>query len=255
MKVVNLLLWMSSWLMATSVFAAPENRLSSKTLKERALAEAKVEGLSKKSASDAQVSGMLKLKDPRPEVVTRSWDYFMAFSGQKFQAQGVAQKDGIGTFDLSKNSPALMPGFEVGVLSHSLQTQMLSWKLGLRAKAAVSSQETQLNLESGYKINDARLNATLLSMGPHIHLQWERLEWISFTFSPQFGSLNYTQTSSNDFAAFSKRANFQSMGYGLDFNFGNKWSIFTEWNRRSLKENQEIALQNDSFELGTRITW
>lgn len=255
MKVVNLLLWVSSSLLAIPAFSAPETTQSVKTLKERALIEAKIEGLSKKSASDAQVSGMLKLKDPRPEVVTRPWDYFMAFSGQRFQAQGVAQKYGVGSYDLGKNSATLMPGFEVGVLSHSLSTRMVSWKLGLRAKASIASQETQLNLQSGYKIDDARLNTTLLSVGPHINLQWERINWLSLTLSPQFGSLNYTQTSSNDFAAFSKQAGFQSIGYGLDFNFGNKWSIFTEWNQRSLKETQEIALQNDSFELGTRITW
>ncbi len=255
MKAVNLLLWISSSLLAMPTFANTATSQSMKSLKDKALAEAKIEGLNKKTASDAQISGMLTLKDPRPEVVTRPWDYFMAFSGQRFQAQGVAQKYGIGSYDLSKNSPTFMPGFEVGVLSHSLPTRMLSWKLGLRAKASIASQETKLNLESGYKIDDARLNTTLLSVGPHIHLQWERINWLSLTFSPQFGSLNYTQTSSNDFAAFSKQAGFQSIGYGLDFNFGNKWSIFTEWNQRSLKETQEIALQNDSFELGTRITW
>lgn len=255
MNVVNLLLWMSSLMLAIPVFAAPENSMSFKTLKERALVESKIEGLNRKTASDAQVSGMLKLKDPRPEVVTRSWDYFMAFSGQRFQAQGVAEKYGVGSFDLSKNNPIIMPGFEFGLLSHTLTTQMVAWKVGLRAKASFASQKTQLNLESGFQIDDARLNTALLSVGPHFSMQWNQIEWVSLTFSPQFGSLNYTQTSSNDFAAFSKQSGFQSIGYGLDFNFGNKWSIFTEWNQRSLRENKEIALQNDSFELGTRIIW
>lgn len=252
---MKLSLFLSAMLFSSALLAAPAPASPAETLKQKALAESKIDGLTKSTATDAQVSGMLTLKDPRPEVVTRSWNYFAALSGQSFQAQGVAQKSGSGSFDLSKNNPTFMPGLEIGVISHSLQTNTLLWRMGLRAKASLASQESNIALNSGFSIDDARLNTTLLSAGALVAVQWERINWMALTISPQFGSLNYTQTSSNDFAAFSKQASFQSLGLGLDFVLNNKWSLFTEWTQKNLKETSEIALQKDNFELGTRITW
>lgn len=252
---MNLSLFLSSILFSSTLLAAPAQTPTVISLKQKALAEAKVNGMAKTTATDAQIPGMLTLKDPRPEVVTRPWSYFVAFSGQNFQAQGVAQKPGSSAFDLNKNSSTFMPGLEVGVLSHPLQTKSLLWKIGLRAKAGLASQSTDVTLGSGFRIEDARLNSTLLSAGGLFTVQWERLNWLALTFSPQVGSLNYTQTSSNDFATFSKQAGFESIGYGFDFTLNKRWSLFTEWTQKSLKDNSEIALQKDNFELGTRITW
>ncbi|KHD87488.1 MAG: hypothetical protein OM95_14395 [Bdellovibrio sp. ArHS] len=224
-------------------------------MREKAIQEAQSESKNQVSASDAQVSGMLTLKDPRPEVVTRPWSYFAAFTGQTFQAEGNVTKEGAGTFNLANNSQTFMPGIELGVLSHPLQTKALLWKFGLRAKAGFSSQETDVQLQSGYDIDDARLNTMIFSGGPLLTLSWEQLQWLSLTVSPQFGSVNYTQSSSNDFAAFSKQAGFESWGYGLDFAFSKKWSVFTEWSQKNLKGSNEIALQRDNFELGTKVTW
>lgn len=237
----------------SSVTVAPTPELS---LREKALAEAKAEGLQERAvASDAQVSGMLTLKDPRPEVVTRPWNYFAAFTAQMFQAEGTATKEGSGTFDLGKNERTVMPGLELGVMSIPWQTKAVLWKFGLRAKAGFASQGTDIALDSGYAIDDARLNTTMFSGGPVVALSSERLQWLSLTFSPQYGTLSYTQTSSNDFAAFSKSAAFNSMSYGLDFAVSKKWSLFTEWSQRNLNDSSEIALQKDGFELGTKITW
>ncbi|WP_415062740.1 hypothetical protein [Bdellovibrio sp.] len=225
------------------------------SLREKALAESKVEGLAKTSATDAQVPGMLTLKDPRPEIITRSWRYFAGLTAQSFQPEGIAKKEGSGAFDLGKNDQTFMPGLELGVLSTPIKTKSVLWKLGLRGKAGFSSQGTSLTLDSGYQINDARLNTTLFSGGPLLTLQWEGLQSVSLTLSPQMGSVTYTQTSSNEFATFSKQSGFESMSYGLDFALGQRWSLFTEWSQRTLKDNTEIALQKDNFELGTKVTW
>lgn len=228
---------------------------SALSLKQQAVAEAKFEGLEKATATDAQVQGMLTLKDPRPEIITRSWKYSAALSVQSFQPEGFASKEGSGTFDLGQNGSTAMPGLELGVLSPAFSTKQVLWKVGLRAKGSLASQETSVTLDSGYEINDARLNTTLFSGGPVLNVSWDRLSWLSLNVSPQIGSLSYTQTSSNDFATFSKTGSFNSMTYGLDFLIGSKWSVFTEWTQRSLKDSSEIALQKDNFELGTKVTW
>ncbi|WII71297.1 hypothetical protein QJS83_12575 [Bdellovibrio sp. 22V] len=252
-----------SFLLAVTLLSAVCSAQSSKTkiaapaptLREQALAENEIKGEQKAVASDAQVSGMLTLQDPRPEIITRSWKYFAALSAQSFQAEGVTSKEGAGTFDLGKNSQTVMPALELGVMSPSLQTKALLWKLGVRAKAGFASQGTDVTLDSGFKVDDARLNSTLFSGGLLLSMQWERLAWLSLTVSPQMGSVNYTQTSANDFATFSKQAGFNSIGYGLDIALTNKWSLFTEWTQRDLKDNKDIALQRDNFELGTKVTW
>lgn len=220
-----------------------------------ALAETKHEGHATKTATNAQVSGMLNLKDPRPEIITRRWSYFAALTFQNFQSQGFATKEGTGTFDLGKNERTVMPGIELGLVTPSLPTKALLWQLGLRGKAGFASQETSVALDSGYRIDDARLNTTLLSAGPALSLQWERLNWLSLNVSPQYGTLSYTQTSSNDFATFSKSAAFEALSYGLDIRMNRKWSIFSEWSQRKIKDNTQIALQKDNFELGTKLTW
>ncbi len=225
------------------------------SLRTKALAEAaNIPGQNQKSASDAQ-TGMLTLQDPRPEIITRSWKYSVAFTLQQFQAEGRATKDGTGTFDLGKNGQTVMPGVEIGVLTAPMATGPVQWKLGAKGKASFASQETEVVLDSGYKINDVRLNTTLLSAGPVVAVNWDRINWLSLTVSPQFGTMSYAQASSNDFANFSKSASYASWNYGLDFALSKKWSVFTEWSQRSLNDNNEIALQKDNFELGTKISW
>jgi hypothetical protein len=226
------------------------------SLKQQAQAETKISGQSQNSATDAQVSGMIKLKDPRPEIITRKWKYFASLSVQAFQPQGSVELENASTFDLGANDQTIMPGLEVGILSPLLTTQKVLWQFGVRGKAAMASQSSDVKFNSGYNVDDARLNTTLLSVGPTFSFAWERLPWLALTLSPQWGTLNYTQTSANDFAHFSKYSGYESLNYGFDFKISQKWSFFTEWSQRNLKDNgNKIALKKDNFELGTKVTW
>lgn len=236
-----------------TVTAAAE--VTETSLREQALAETKSSGIERSSATDAQIPGMLKLQDPRPEIITRSWSYFAGFSAQTFQSSGQPKKDGVNTFDLDKNSGTVMPGFELGVLSRNFALQDFTWRFGARGKAHFASQATDVKLNSGYAIDDARLNTTLFAVGPLFMAQWNGLPWLSATLSPQFGTLNYTQNSANEFATFSKSATFEALGLGVDVAVNPKWSVFTEWTQRNLKNETEIALQKDNFEIGTKIVW
>lgn len=227
------------------------------TLREQAMAEAKPTlVLAQNSATDAQTTGMLKLKDPRPEIITRSWQYFAGLTAQNFKAEGKVLTDSSGVFDLSKNGETFMPGLTAGVMGPEWDVKSVLISLGLRGDAQFASQSAAAILPSGFEVDDARLNTTLLSLGPVFSLRHDALRWLSLTFSPQYGTLNYTQTSSNDYAHFSKTAGYMAMNYALDFRVTQKWSFFTEWSQRELRaSNQEIALQKDNFELGTKVTW
>lgn len=227
------------------------------SMRDMALAAAKVDNKAQASATDAQVAGgYLTLKDPRPEIVGRSWKYFASLSFQTFQAEGFASNDSAETFDLGKNDSTVMPSIKLGAMTVPLATGPVNWQFGARGQASFSSQETSGLLGSGYQVDDARLNSTLLSVGPVIALSWQRLAWLSFTFSPQYGTLNYTQSSSNDLAKFSKQAGYEALHYGLDFQIGTKWSVFTEYSNRALRDgNEQVAIQANNFELGTKVQW
>lgn len=231
------------------------DRIQEVSLKEQALLETRQQGVPQAQATDAQVSGMLQLKDPRPEIITRTWLYFAGFSAQNFQAEGRAQKEGSGSFDLGNNPSTLMPGAEFGALSPLMNWQSFAFRFGARAKAQFASQGTSAVLSSGYVIDDARLNTTVLSAGPQFSMQWQGLPLLFLNVSPQFGSVNYTQTSASDFAKFSRNAGFTATSIGLDFALNSKWLLGVEWTQRNLNNSNEIALQQDNIELGTKILW
>ncbi len=234
-------------------FAAPAPELS---MRDQALAESVNSGKNQKSASDAQVeSGVLRLKDPRPEALARTWKYFAAFSAQQFQTEGTASND-FSSFDLSENNSTLMPGIEVGVLSPAMNTENFVWHVGARGQGSFASQAVNARIQSsGYVLDDARLNSTLLSVGPMVTVAWNRYEWLALTFVPEFGSMTYTQTSSNNFGKFSKSAGYKALSFGLDVRLAPKWSVFTEYSQRELNSDNQLALQKDNFELGTKVTW
>ncbi len=237
--------------------ASAQKAETSLSMRDKALSESAVsEKESKLSATDAQISGtMLKLDDPTPLTEVRSWKYMAAFTAQQFQAQGIARNDMGQQFNLRGNSQTIMPGVEVGLLSPTWALGQANLTVGAKLKGSYASQSADAVMSSGYIVDDARLNSTLLSAGPTVTLAWERLSWLSLNLGAQFGDLNYTQTSSNEFARFSQHAGYTAYSYGLGFQINRTWSVTTEWNQRSLNSNQTVALQNNNFELGTQITW
>lgn len=245
---------------STVAFAkAPPAEVKKVSLRDMALAESAYSANTKEAATatDAQVAnGMLTLKDPRPEAAARSWQYFAGLTLQSFQAEGQVTSGMNQNFDLNQSDKTVMPGLEVGVMSPVMATRDVNWRLGAKVKGSYASQGVKTVLQSGYEITDTRLNSALLSAGPTVSANWNRLSWLSLNLGYQIGDLNYTQTSSNEYGQFSKHAGFQAVSYGLGFRVTENWSISTEWSQRSLKSNSEqLALQKDNFELGTRITW
>lgn len=226
------------------------------SLREVALQESKAIGIKQASATDAQVSGMLSLKDPRPEILTRRFKYMVGFYAQNFQAQGEVDTDLEQSFNLAKNSSTFMPGIEIGLLSAEMMTGPVFWSLGLKGRGSYSSQATGAQLSSGFQVDDARLNTTMLSLGPLVKAGWGRLPWLSFALMPQWGTVNFTQTSANDFAQFSKHSRYEALNYGLHLQVNPTWTLFAEWSERHLVDHSEkLALQKNNFELGAQLAW
>ncbi len=224
---------------------------------EWALAESQIQGTKQDSATDAQVAaGFLSLKDPRPEVVTRSWKYTAGFSLQNFQTMGKATNDAKESFNLDRNDSTVMPGLVAGVIGPDWKTGPVAWKLGAATNLGFATQEVSAIVGTGFIVRDARLNTMLWNVGPSVAMSWEKLSWLSLVVAPQYGGINYTQASSNNLASFSKYAAFQAVSLGLDFSVGTKWSLFTEWSQRDLLGSDDtIAIQNENFALGTKATW
>ncbi|WP_413582310.1 hypothetical protein [Bdellovibrio sp. HCB288] len=232
-----------SWAQSTSI-----------SLRDAALNETKAKGIATASATDAQ-TGMMVLKDPKPEIVSRPWQYIAGFTGQQFQAKGTVTTDSAGTFDLSQNDQTFMPGLMLGVMSSELNLKNILISGGLRFNGSLATQSVSAVMPSGVVIDDARLNTSLLSGGVVLSVRHAKLAWLAVTVAPQYGTVNYTQSSNNDFAKFSKQASYNALNYGLDFRLTKKWSVFTEWSQREMRDQTEIALQKDNFELGTKVSW
>lgn len=243
------------WAKTSSKSALSEKAVAPPSVREAALAETKASGVASKSATDATTTGMLTLKDPKPEIMGRPWKYFAGFTAQQFQPKGTVTTETAGTFDLSKNDQTFMPGLTMGVMTPEWDVKNILISGGLRVDGSMATQSTSVTLAGGTVVDDARLNTTMFGGGPVLTLRHAKLSWLGLTFSSLWGNLNYTQSSSNDFAHFSKQAPYTAMNYGLDFRLTKKWSVFTEWSQRELSGQQEIALEKDSFELGTKVSW
>ncbi len=242
-----------SWAQSSKVNS--QVSLTDDNVRKAAMNETNPSGAKASRASETQVTGMLKLQDPRPEIVNRSWVYFAGFSAQSFQANGRGQNSSGASFNLSENSSTLMPGVELGFLSAPYRQETWGLQGGLRLRASFASQSSPQVLRSGYRVDDARLNSTLWSGGILLRLTSAYAARWSFTVSPQYGVASYTQSSSNDYVDFSQSFAFDSMGYGVDYAFTKTWSLFTEWTQRNARNPGSLALQSDNLELGAKVQW
>ncbi len=240
---------------------------SVKNLRNQALAESQIDGQQKQSATTAQVSsGMLVLKDPRPEIITRSWKIFAGLKGQSYNPSGIHTSDSGTKFYLNKAGQAFMPGILIGAQTKKIELPKpfnldprIKWNFGIRADASLASQTTTTTFESGYNISDCRLNTMILSVGPSVSISWQQntQKYLpTMTFTPQFGNLDYTQTSSNEYARFSRQFNFQSMNLELSFEASQSVQLFASYTQRTpLNPSNQMTIQKDSFDVGSKLTW
>jgi hypothetical protein len=240
---------------------------SIKNLRNQALAESQIDGQQKQSATTAQVSsGMLVLKDPRPEIITRSWKLFAGLKGQSYNPSGIHTSDSGTNFFLNKAGQVFMPGILIGAQTKKFELPKpfkldprIKWNFGIRADASIASQTTTTTFESGYNISDCRLNTIILSAGPSVSISWQQhtQKYLpTITLAPQIGNLDYTQTSSNEYARFSRQFNFQSINLEFGFEATQSVQLFASYTLRApLNPSNQVTIQKDSFDVGSKVTW
>ena len=230
--------------------------ISNGSLRSQALIENTIsENQKKNSITDARVEGMLSLKDPRLDVATRKIKYTAQFTAQQFKASGKVRSDLNYNFDLDKSNTTLMPGVALGFKVPTYSSDTIKTNIALSAKASYSNQATDVVFPSGYTEPEVRLSTLLLGVNSSIGLSAQRFSWLEMNLGMEFGDLNYTQTSNNDLATFSKHANYRSWNVGFNFEVSRDWFITTNYAQRKLNANDSLQLQSNNYELGTQILW
>lgn len=198
-------------------------------------------------------SAILSLEDPRQDIITRKWNYSFSIVAQQFKPQGFAQND-VGTFNLGNNNSVLFPSIGLGFLSNIKEFSGVHIHGGAQALLGYSNQSTSVLFPSGLVEKNARLSSVLFRLKPTLKVNFVRLPWLSALVGGEWGGLNYTQSSSNSLANFSKQAFFTGWSLGLGWNATPKFSIVAQYTNRAIQD-QNLGLQRDNFELGTSFLW
>ena len=251
----------------TSAFAAnsetklntPLNEASQSSVRQMALEEtAIIPTENKKNSTDASglSTGMLSLKDPHQEINLRNWKYFLTLSAQSFSPRGSTSND-LGTqFNLNDQNSTVMPAIGLGASGNISQNERMNFGWGFGAKVGYASQNSTVTLPSGYRIDDSRLNTTEISLNPYLSFNTPQVAWLDIRAGYLLGTLNYTETSSDDFAKFSRQANFQGANLGADFHVGRRWSVLLDYSYKTLtRSDAGIDIPESSLEVGTRVIW
>lgn len=232
-------------------------------LKSQAIAESQLQGKQQKFATTTQVSsGMLTLKDPRPEVINRKFKYIAGLKAQSYSPKGIISTDMVGNLDLSTADSTIMPGFLIGINSSEFEINNLpeiSYTIGMRADSEFASQPVKTIFKSGYTITDSRLNTSIIAAGPSLSFQLKNKPWIinpKLSLTAQYGTVTYTQTSANEFARFTRLAGLKAVMIDLDIPLTKNNSVYAGYSMRDLVDSEtQLALQKDNLEVGTKVVW
>jgi hypothetical protein len=209
----------------------------------------------KQKSTDAEFNGVLKLKDPRPQIIIRDWKYFFAFKFQSLQPMGVVHNRVVGPFDLSNNAKTFHPSLEIG-FSKPIANEDFFVNWGLLGQAGFSSQQIKLNFPSGYAApQDTHLNTLTSSLGAKLEWAFPKFSSLYFNTSTRLGRIAYTQTSLNDMAQFSNAANYFSMGLGTCYDIKDNWQMTLDYSQRKLVQKSDLKIQSENAELGLRVIW
>jgi hypothetical protein len=228
-------------------------------LRERAVQEIQQQGRHANRSTDAQVAdgtGMLSLEDPMPKARGRSWDYFIRFALQVYSPGGIAGNDlSNSRFSLDSTPPALMPALTVGFRNGLIKRDSWSLAWGLGGRIAYTSEKGHACFSTGFCEKETQLNTLMTSGIPELVLKFARLNKWSLNAGPELGTLNYSQTSGNKFAAFSAQSPYLGYTAGAEYAFAKSWSALFSYTHRELTKSTDLKIQADNYELGTRLTW
>lgn len=227
-------------------------------LKSQALDAAQAPSSKKASASEIQIplsSSLLMLKDPRPEVTTRSFKYLFGLKLEPMTNSGIVTNDLNENFDFGRTSGVLFPTISLG-LSRDINFMTPSMTNGqIYIQGGFLSQEAPANLKNSFLISDARLNSTVLNVGGDLAFLPSILYPVTLTAGAKYGVLNYTQSSSSTFAQFSKSSQFYALQLGANYHLEKNWQLLAAYNFRQLLTNTQINNAPHRLEVGAQVQW
>lgn len=264
--------FVSAALLASSLtaFAAPkssskstppkeETSIRAEALKENKSIDEKAykKTIQASEAQQADVSSLLKLQDPAPELRNRPWLWTFAFKLQNLQPLGVGKVANY-SFDLESYGSSTMPSLEFGFLLNTIEGQKVTWATGLAAHGGYMSQKTDLMAPNGYNFSDTRLTTTLVSAVWNNRFKTGYTPKLAFLVNPEYGFVNYTQTNTTStLANFSQQNNYWGVGVGAEYFFTPKWALVAQYSYRDAdaKKAEIVNLQKNNVEIGTQVTW
>lgn len=207
------------------------------------------------TASDAQVSGVLSLKDPKKEVQTREWNYILGIKAQAFQPRGIVKNDLGETFNLNSRGTTFMPTLELGAQTSAWNLGAVNLKVVGSGDISYANQQTSVSLASGFRISETYLNVIEMSGGLGLQLSWQELNSLFAEFEYRIGELNYTQASTNDFANFSEAGQIQKLSTRLLWQVGNSLHLSLGLSQNEILNNSAIDVETTRYDIGTRFIW
>ncbi len=228
------------------------------SLTERAHVEIEQAGKSSVKSTPVEIGQtMLTLKDPRPEIRGRSWDYSLQLGLQEFQPRGIISNERTNSqFNLNENGGTVLPSIEFGLRSNLIDQAKWNAKWNLGGFFAYTSQKASAKFDTGFEVPNVRLNTMLLGVNPTISLNFARLHRLHFNLGAEWGKVSYTQVSTNEYAAVRQAAQYSGATAGLEYTLNPTWSLTSRYARRNINEkNSTIQIQPNNIEVGTRILW
>jgi hypothetical protein len=238
---------------------APEVSTRQEALKENSSIDEKAykKTIQASEAQQADVQSFLKLQDPTPELRNRPWLWSFAFKLQSFQPQGTGRAANT-NFALENYGTTVMPSIEFGFLLNPVENKKWNWGSGAAVHVGYTAQQTSLVTPSGYAFDDARLNSGLLSLVWNNRIHTTTLPNWTALINPEYGVVNYTQTSAkNSQANFNQQNNYWGTAIGVEYAMSKKWGVLGQYSYReaSAGKSEVTDLQNSNFEIGTSVVW
>lgn len=202
-----------------------------------------------KTNSTPSVDSMLSFRDPKKEVITRTWKYYLAAGLQNFQPSGVVTTESGMTYKLNNYDQIQLPQVSLGMNGQIAEN--LSYDFAGQFSFYSHAQPVRLN--SGYAIEDSRLNTVMTSL--KFGLGTTVSNDIGISAGLLTGVFNLTQTSQNSFARFSKSNQYNGFYTQVAYQMNQNWFAGLELNQLTAQNKNDIKPQNQNLQFNAKVIW
>lgn len=222
--------------------------------RELALQQISTQRVQTTQTSDAQLSGPLHLEDPRPQIISRHWQYLFQINLIDAAPNGQIRTDAGIRYDLSERKRLAIPELEFGVTKTLTDRKFfgnpLWWSTSVGAGYMARNEE--ITLPSGFHIADAGMAIIVsrisFTTGISLNSNWDGVLGV------ERGQYQINQVSSNDLAQFSRKLQYWGVSTGADYKLPSNAKVLARYvYRNELTETQ--ALPDGNLEIGIKFLW